>query len=283
MADTENNALMKYKNSAGSIVTLYPMTKKDNVSGLDEVIRNQSVVTTGDGSTYLAAVEGIDALSAGVSFVMVPHVDSASTAPKLNVNSLGDKFIRRRVSSSSGTTSAGQANDWLSANKPIRVTYDGMFWIAELTKPNATDLMGTVGIQNGGTGATTVDEARATLGITDDLSTINSSISTIQSNISSLQTTVDGRIVTYQNVSVPASYWGNWTASLSGGRPYYANVLLDGKITESCFPQIVFNPNDIDAYNFSPACEPHDGYIQIYAETAPTVEITIPTIVCWKT
>lgn len=93
---------------------------------------------------------------------------------------------------------------------------------------------------------------------------------------------VDERIVTYQNVSVPASNWGEWTAPLSGGRPYYANVWLDG-ITPNCFPQVVFDPNDIATYNFAPTCEALDGGVQIYAETAPTAEITIPVIVCWKT
>lgn len=94
---------------------------------------------------------------------------------------------------------------------------------------------------------------------------------------------VDERIVTYQNVSVPASNWGEWTAPLSGGRPYYANIWLDANVTQSCFPQVVFHPNDIATYNFGPACAAYDGYVQIYAETAPTAEITIPTIVCWKT
>lgn len=213
MAVTENNVLMKYKNSAGNIVSLYPMTKEANVVGLDEVIRKQSVVTTGNGSTYLAAVEGIDALSAGVSFVMVPHVDSTATAPKLNVNSLGDKFIRRRVSSSSGTTSAGHVNDWLSANKPIRVTYDGMFWIADLPKPNATDLMGIVEIQNGGTGATTADEACAALGITEQLETINY-------NIAALEETINDKRSTYT-----ATISTTWTGSAA---PYTQSVSVRG-------------------------------------------------------
>lgn len=94
---------------------------------------------------------------------------------------------------------------------------------------------------------------------------------------------VDERIVTYQNVSVPASNWNNGTQPLSGGRPYYANVRLDANTTFGSFSQVVFHPDDIAAYNFAPVCEVHDGYIQIYAETAPTAEITIPAIVCWKT
>ena len=94
---------------------------------------------------------------------------------------------------------------------------------------------------------------------------------------------VDERIVTYQNVSVPASNWNNGTQPLSGGRPYYANVWLDANTTFGSFSQVVFHPDDIAAYNFAPVCEVHDEYVQIYAKTAPTVEITIPVIVCWKT
>lgn len=160
----EQSCLMKFKDSSGNLYILHPVTKKSNVAGIDEAIRNQYVKTSGSGSAYTATVAGITALSVGSSFVMIPHVDSTVTNPTLNVNNLGAIRIRRMVSSSSGTTSAGAANDWLISGKPIRVTYDGNFWIADLPKPNATDLMGVVGIQNGGTGAATASGARTNIG-----------------------------------------------------------------------------------------------------------------------
>ena len=166
MAIIENNVLMKYKDSSGNVNLLYPITLKDNVDGIDEAIRNQGVVTEGTGSVYTATVEGITSLSAGVSFVMIPHVESTTSSPKLNVNSLGEHLIRRRVSNCTGTFyNASAPNDWLTAGKPIAVTYDGEYWIADLPVPNANDIMGTVSIESGGTGATTVEGARNALGL----------------------------------------------------------------------------------------------------------------------
>ena len=166
MAIIENNVLMKYKDSSGNVNLLYPITLKDNVDGIDEVIRNQGVVTEGTGSVYTATVEGITSLSAGVSFVMIPHVESTTSSPKLNVNNLGENLIRRRVSNCTGTFyNASAPSDWLTAGKPITVTYDGEYWIADLPVPNANDIMGTVSIESGGTGATTVAGARNALGL----------------------------------------------------------------------------------------------------------------------
>lgn len=131
---------------------------KNSLNGVD------IVTTAGDGANYTATVPGITALKAGLTLTLIPHTVSTAVLPKLNVNSLGAKAIRRRVSNSTVTTVASATANWLAANKPIRVTFDGTYWIADLDRPNATDLYGTVALANGGTGATTAESARANLG-----------------------------------------------------------------------------------------------------------------------
>lgn len=122
------------------------------------------ITTTGNGAAYVATVPGITALTAGVSFLMIPHVVSTAVAPTLNVNGLGAKAIRRRLSNSTVSTTPASAANWLGANKPITVIFDGSFWIADFNRPNATDLYGTVPVANGGTGATTAAAALTNLG-----------------------------------------------------------------------------------------------------------------------
>ena len=124
----------------------------------------KGVTAAGTGAAYTATVEGITALAAGISFILIPHVVSTVVNPTLNVNGLGAKYIRRRVSNSTITTANASSANWLGANKPIRVIYDGTYWIAEFDLPNANDIYGTVGIAKGGTGATTAEAALTALG-----------------------------------------------------------------------------------------------------------------------
>ena len=119
-----------------------------------------------NGVAYTATVPGIYSLTSGASFIMIPGRVSASTQPTLNVNGLGAKPIRRRLSNLSTAAQAGYTNTWLAVNLPFRVVYDGTQWIVEgLEKPASVDLYGAVPVENGGTGATTAEEALANLGI----------------------------------------------------------------------------------------------------------------------
>ena len=124
----------------------------------------QVVTTAGTGSAYTATVSGIDSFTTGASFIMIPNVVSTSVSPTLNVNNLGAKTIRRPISTNTTTTVAASDASWLAAGKPIMVTYNGTYWVADLTRPYATDLYGTVPVTNGGTGATDAATARENLG-----------------------------------------------------------------------------------------------------------------------
>lgn len=146
MAVIKNSGLMKFKDKNGNIYAILPITTKDNVDGLEGVhVRLKGTTTAGTGSAYTATVEGIDTLETGVTFIMIPHVASEIVNPTLDVNGLGAKPIRRRVSGDTAITVTGSIENWISANKPVMVTYDGTFWIVDFDQPNVNDLYGTLG------------------------------------------------------------------------------------------------------------------------------------------
>ena len=145
----------------------------------DEAARMQinGITTEGTGAAYTATVRAIDTLTTGVGFVMIPHTDSTTTAPTLDVNGLGAKPIRVRLSSSPKTTTALQDESFIAANRPIKVVYDGndavSYWVIEdMVCPNAKGLYGTVPIASGGTNADTAEQARINLGITTASNTV---------------------------------------------------------------------------------------------------------------
>lgn len=134
----------------------------------DDAARQQivGVTTSGTGSAYAATVKGVSALSVGTKFTMIPHTASTSTSPTLNVNGLGAKSIRQRISSASGTTTALISASVLTAGKPVTMIYDGAYWIIDdMLVPNADTIYGTLPITKGGTGATTAAAARNNLGL----------------------------------------------------------------------------------------------------------------------
>lgn len=98
-----------------------------------------------DGVAYTATVSGIDSLTVGASFIMIPNKASTSKAPTLNVNGLGAKPIRRRLSSLTTSLQQGYSTNWIALNKPFTVVYDGTAWVVEgLTKTDGADVYGAV-------------------------------------------------------------------------------------------------------------------------------------------
>ena len=124
-------------------------------------VKIQPVTTTGTGSAYTASVPHIKTLTAGVSFTMIPNVVSTAVSPTLNVNNLGAKAIRQRLSNSTQSTVTGVEANWLAAGKPVDVMYDGQFWVVDFVRPNMASAYGTLPVVNGGVpGCTTSDNGK---------------------------------------------------------------------------------------------------------------------------
>ena len=105
---------------------------------------NNGVSTSGNGSTYTATVSGFS-LATGKSIVMIPHVTSTTTTPTLNVSGTGAKNIRMRLSSSTSSTVPLINSSFLTRNKPVKVTYDGTYWVIDdFIQPDANNLYGTL-------------------------------------------------------------------------------------------------------------------------------------------
>lgn len=150
--------------TSGSLPIAHGGTGQTSANGIRNAIGINPVTTGGNGSAYTASVDGISSLTSGVWFIMVPHTASTTTAPTLNVNGLGAKTIRRRVSNSTVTTVAASSSNWLGANKPIKVMYDGSFWIADFDRPNAVDIYGTISSSQIANGAITLDKLASSIG-----------------------------------------------------------------------------------------------------------------------
>ena len=109
-----------------------------------------------DGVAYTATLDNVTALSAGLAVWFIPGTTTTSTAPTFNLNGLGAKSIRRKISLGMATTSGGGVASWLYKGRPFLLVYDGTYWIAEgMTKPGADDLYGSLAATKVGLSDTT--------------------------------------------------------------------------------------------------------------------------------
>ena len=112
---------------------------------------------TTDGAAYTATVPGITELTRGVNFIMIPAAVSTTKGPTLDVNGLGAKYIRRRLSTGA-TVEEGYVTTWLTKNKPFRLMYDGAQWVVEgHNRPVAADIYGPITATNDVNGNAIVD------------------------------------------------------------------------------------------------------------------------------
>lgn len=143
--------------------TGFPSVKKIDEKYLPNLTRsyNTGILTGGTSSAYTATIEGITELEPGISFIMIPHATSSKAEPTLNVNNLGAKPIWQRLSTATSSIIRSADRNWLYVGSPITVTYDGYFWVAELTRPDASNINGVVPVENGGVpSATTADNGK---------------------------------------------------------------------------------------------------------------------------
>lgn len=88
-----------------------------------------------------------------------------------------------------------------------------------------------------------------------------------------------GRILKFQNVTVPTSAWAS--DSTYDEYPYRASIALTG-VTAAMCPQVYFSMALIDEpeVTYAPLSETYAGGVYIYADVMPSAAITIPSIVC---
>lgn len=160
--------------------------------------------TSTDGVAYTATVPGVTELYTGLEITIIPNINSTSKTITLNVNSLGAKNVRLPLSFNTTAVTTPTVENWLSANKPTKLMYDGSQWKPNLQRTSANTLYGSVPIENGGTNADNLVDARKNLGIASVKvdQTINSWSSTMTFSNSAITATSAIEILPGANITL---------------------------------------------------------------------------------
>lgn len=120
---------------------------KNQLNGVD------IVTAAGDGEAYTASIPNVTELKKGMMLTIIPDTTSTATIPSLNVNSLGAKNIKQKLSVNTSLTAAAANDEWMIAGKPVALMYDGTQWVTLSARSSANDIYGTLGLESGGTNA----------------------------------------------------------------------------------------------------------------------------------
>lgn len=132
--------------------------------------QNEWIATTaGTGSAYTVTLTPAPTeLKVGMKITIIPHVVSAGQYPTLDVNGLGAKQIRRRLSTYTNSNGYySYTTSSLSANMPVNLMYDGTYWIqVDNTKVSYADIDGlSTNYVGRGAGAMSTNPAVTTAGV----------------------------------------------------------------------------------------------------------------------
>jgi hypothetical protein len=107
----------------------HPIQNKAVADALRDKQNEWVVKTSGSGNAYTAVLDPAPAsLYTGMVITIIPHNVSTSTSATLNVNGLGAKQFRQR-GYTTGTLYTPNTASFLTATKPVRLIYDGTYWV----------------------------------------------------------------------------------------------------------------------------------------------------------
>lgn len=88
-------------------------------------------------------------------------------------------------------------------------------------------------------------------------------------------------VVVLKNYTVQADAWAEDATKTYDAYPYRAEIPMSG-VQGDGFPEVVFDPGDIEDFDFAPVAVPKNARIYIYCASIPDRAITIPSVVHWK-
>lgn len=123
--------------------------------------------TSSDGVTYTITDDDFTE-SYGANYMVQFNHSSTTPNPYLCVNNSihtnDTKMIVVKSNKNISPFPSSELNsDWLRSGVPVRITFTGQYWLADYTAVSAENLIGTLPITNGGTGATNIEQAAKNL------------------------------------------------------------------------------------------------------------------------
>jgi hypothetical protein len=83
-----------------------------------------------------------------------------------------------------------------------------------------------------------------------------------------------------KNYTVQAEAWVEDENKTYDSYPYRAEIPMSGVQVDG-FPEVVFDPGDIEDFDFAPVAVPKNACIYVYCASIPDRAITIPSVVHW--